>query len=104
MVATRRDQSWPRSIRLRCVERVPRDGAFQFVFDVVERDGRRFAAYARALPSGLILDLQGSDNFCAGTTGPGGQVVDALVAEGVRRRLANARADVAIADFDRGGA
>lgn len=98
MVTTRRRRA-PRSIRLIRVEPAGCDSTLCFAYEVLERDGRRFFAYARALPSGLILDLQASDTDRAGTTGRA--AVDALIAERVRRRLANARAGATIAELGR---
>lgn len=88
---------YPRSIRLLRVEREGDVEALRFAYEVTERDGRRFFAYARALPCGVLLDLQVSDCDCAGTTGR--PVVDVLLAACVRRRLAQAR-DVTITAFD----
>lgn len=54
---------------------------------------------ARALPNGALLDLQASDDDRAGTTGR--PLVDELIAERVRRRLAHARAGAVLREFDR---
>ena len=91
--------SWPRILRLRTIEVLERDGALRVTFEVRDAAGCEFLAYATARPSGTLVDLQASDNDRAGTTGR--PVVDELIAERVRRRLAHARAGGVIREFDR---
>jgi hypothetical protein len=89
----------PRALRLRRVEAVPGADALRLTFEVRDAAGREFFAYARALPDGALLDIQASDEDRAGTTGR--PLVDELIAERVRGRLAHARAGAAIREFDR---
>ena len=92
--------SWPRFIRLCQVEAIPRFDTLRLTFEVRDAGGCDFFAYATALRTGTLVDLQASDHDRAGTTGRGA-VVDELIAERVRRRLAHARAGAVIREFDR---
>ena len=91
--------SWPPLIRLRRVESIPRSETLRLTFEV-RAGGRHFLAYATALRSGTLVDLQASDRDLAGSTGRA--IVDGLIAEFVARLLVHARACGVILQFDRG--
>jgi len=69
------------------------------VFEVVDADGRRFRAIARAFSTGALADLQACDTELAGTTGR--PAVDELIRARVAEELARARAPAVVAEFDR---
>ena len=91
--------SWPRILRLRTIKVIERDGALRVTFEVRDAAGCEFLAYATALPSGTLVDLQASDVDRTGTTGR--PVVDELIAERVRQQFSHARAGGVIREFDR---
>ncbi len=98
--AHRGDSVSRRLLRLRRVEPAVGEDTLRLTFDVRDAAGCTFVAYARALPSGTLIDLQASDNLRAGTTGR--PVIDVLIADRVRQLLAHARAGAAIRAFDQG--
>ena len=92
--------SWPRFVRLCRVEPILGFGTLRLTFAVRDAEGRDFFAYATALRSGTLVDLQANDCDLAGTTGRGA-AVDGLIAERVARRIAHARAGAIVFEFDR---